>query len=497
MEDPFDGEGSSVVVKSKKVKADNKLYKFLSCLKQDRFTVSAERSPLLGIAVAVRDYSKVPNDVAYATLNKVVAEMMGKICSASVATAWSWSSQNRSKDLTMASINQYAKADDPDAYRDLKTKKLSDDEKSIDAKLMESISDELAKLPKRLIRERNEWTQNSLILTERWNSPKELAYAIKSSYAYINNSSQAYFLKKEINQVRFSDRDVVDVVAYAKHKASSRDCNEKSVNFKVKFVEGDETESNDDNEDDWIDIKLDAILTTNWRQLAYSDAQVIPYLPTETPTIGHTFNMFGDYQHKYHADFKIDQDLVNLWLHHIRDTICNGDLNCYEYLVSWFAHIIQKPKVKTKICPLIKSRPGSGKGFTFSVFNQYVLNPQQTLVVNDLDRLTGRFNSLAIGKMLIVCDEALDSKNRKSNQIMKNRKSNQIMKNRISESTQVVEEKYSNAIEVNDFSNYAILTNNDFQSIVEQGDRRYLCLLASDHRGPYNEGSEGVLGHDA
>ncbi|KAE9275444.1 hypothetical protein PR003_g29330, partial [Phytophthora rubi] len=42
----------------------------------------------------------------------------------------------------------------------LKTKKLSDDEKSIDAKLMESISDELAKLPKRLIRERNEWTQN-------------------------------------------------------------------------------------------------------------------------------------------------------------------------------------------------------------------------------------------------------------------------------------------------------------------------------------------------
>ncbi|KAE8967362.1 hypothetical protein PR003_g29331 [Phytophthora rubi] len=108
MEDPFDGEGSSVVVKSKNVKADNKPYKLLSCLNQDRFTVSAERSPLFGIAVAVRDYSKVPNDVAYATLNKVVAEKMGKNCSASVATAWSWSSQNRSKDLTMASINPFA-----------------------------------------------------------------------------------------------------------------------------------------------------------------------------------------------------------------------------------------------------------------------------------------------------------------------------------------------------------------------------------------------------
>ena len=88
---------------------------------------------------------------------------------------------------------------------------------------------------------------------------------------------------------------------------------------------------------------------------------------------------------------------------------------------------------------------------------------------------------MCLGKLLILVDEALDSGDRKANQIFKNR---------VAESRIQVEKKGEDSIEVNDFSNYAILTNHDFASIIESGDRRYVCLEASNHRCPGLAGSE-------
>ncbi|RLN73982.1 hypothetical protein BBO99_00009152, partial [Phytophthora kernoviae] len=45
-----------------------------------------------------------------------------------------------------------------------------------------------------------------------------------------------------------------------------------------------------------------------------------------------------------------------------------------------------------------------------------------------------------------------------------------------------IERKGLEAIEVNDYANYVILTNNDFGSIIEANDRRYMCLIASESR---------------
>ncbi|KAH7491204.1 uncharacterized protein KRP23_130 [Phytophthora ramorum] len=60
-------------------------------------------------------------------------------------------------------------------------------------------------------------------------------------------------------------------------------------------------------------------------------------------------------------------------------------------------------------------KPGAGKNFFMNVFMRYVLNPCMTVVINDIDRLAGRFNSLFVGKTLVLIDEAIDTANRKGN----------------------------------------------------------------------------------
>jgi phage/plasmid-associated DNA primase len=121
----------------------------------------------------------------------------------------------------------------------------------------------------------------------------------------------------------------------------------------------------------------------------------------------------------------------------------------------------------------MKGTAGCGKNLSFSVFLRYVLNPALAIMCPDMEKVFGRFNTMRQGKLLIVLDEAVDGKDRKMN----NR-----IKNYITEDQLQVEEKCKSTVEIRDFSNYAILTNNDFSSIIEQSDRRYLPIIASDHR---------------
>ena len=53
------------------------------------------------------------------------------------------------------------------------------------------------------------------------------------------------------------------------------------------------------------------------------------------------------------------------------------------------------------------------------------------------------------------------------------------MKALITDKTQKLEKKGVDAIQINNYCNYVLLTNNNNVIKVEEGDRRYLCLEAS------------------
>jgi hypothetical protein len=345
-------------------------------------------------------------------------------------------------------------------------------EKTID-ELKEQFIDDMKRyldlIPSDLIRIQHQSIDvDALIVSSKYDSIHKYAYEIKSCYAYVSNQATGLYFKRYIEEIQFTKArgthkaTKIKIVKFKQDDLKS----EKNVNHEVQY------------KNKTLNINLKDILSQCWRSISYTKAVVKPYSPKDISIIDEkdkTFNLFGTYQHIYNSKFEIDQELVDLWLNHIKDILCAGDEKCYEYLISWFAHILQRPDEKTKICPLIKSRPGAGKNFIFTIFTKYVLSLDMALIVNDMDRLTSKFNMACVGKTLIIADEALDSGNRKGNQVMKNR---------ITEDRQMVEPKGRDAFEVDDFTNYVILTNNDFQSIIENGDRRYFCLEASDKYCP-------------
>ncbi|DAZ94044.1 TPA: hypothetical protein N0F65_001475 [Lagenidium giganteum] len=291
--------------------------------------------------------------------------------------------------------------------------------------ICEALSHLLKLLPKEMIRINDMITSYDLVSGAVF-SLREAAKMIKRTFAYIYNDGDCYYIVKSTQTIRFKDGDVKVFMLDFCHKS-----------------------------------------------IMYKNVDVIPHSPLVEPKLNGEFNLFGQYQHQYDPNFVIDETLVSKWTNHIKDVVAAGDEVVGEYLINWFAHLLQHPERKTESVPLIKGIPGSGKNLCFNVFQRYVLNPSLSICCPDMDKLFTRFNSARMGKLLIVLDEAVDSGDRKMNNKMKNF---------ITEERVQIENKGKDVVEVSDFSNYAVITNNDFASVIEQHDRRYICITAAKHR---------------
>ncbi|GMF11145.1 unnamed protein product [Phytophthora lilii] len=197
-------------------------------------------------------------------------------------------------------------------------------------------------------------------------------------------------------------------------------------------------------------LKMSVILDAVVHLVNYKSADVHPYGPFDAhrndPRV---FNLFSGLPHVYDPEYVINQKRVDVWLDHIKYVL---------------------PLI---MVPLIKGTQGCGKNSSFDIFHRFVIGPQNSLVCPSMERITARFNSIRQSKLSIVLDEAFDSNNRSMN--------NQ-MKSYITDDRTQIERKGLETIEVNDYANYVILTNNDFGSIIEANDRRYMCLVASECR---------------
>lgn len=221
-------------------------------------------------------------------------------------------------------------------------------------------------------------------------------------------------------------------------------------------------------------LKMNVILDAVSHLVNHKSADVHPYGPFDAhKNDPRVFNLFSGFPHVYDPDYVINQERVDVWLNHIKFALSDENDGVCQFFVKDFAHLIQKPHVKTKMVPLIKGTQGCGKNSSFDIFHRFVIGPQSSLVCPSMERITARFNGIRQSKLSIVLDEAFDSNNRSMN--------NQ-MKSYITDDRTQIERKGLETIEVNDYANYVILTNNDFGSIIEANDRRYMCLIASESR---------------
>jgi hypothetical protein len=181
-----------------------------------------------------------------------------------------------------------------------------------------------------------------------------------------------------------------------------------------------------------------------------------------------TFELFGGFAIPYDPNFVVDCSKFRRLLWHIREIWCCGDEERFQYVMGWFASMIQHPEIKVGTAILLKSRPGRGKNIVVDFIGKKLLGKQLYAYCNDIEQVIGRFNGILMNKLFTCCDEI-------SNYGGAHR-SNDKLKSLITEEQINIEHKGMEMITINDRNRYIFLTNNDWPIKVEPGDRRYVCL---------------------
>ena len=212
----------------------------------------------------------------------------------------------------------------------------------------------------------------------------------------------------------------------------------------------------------------------------FKTLEFIPYLHEGTVDTD-IFNLFTGFKYKA----LIDEAPVGYYdnikpiLEHLKEVLCSGQVDIYNYIIFWLAHMIQKPCDKAGVpVILMKSEQGAGKNL-FWDFMGSVMGIKYIVTINDLDDLTNKFNTRTEGKLLTILNEIQNYGG--------SYKNNEKLKSILTDVRQTIEPKGKESYEINNFSRSVMLTNNDWAAKISNDDRRYLPVDVSNHKKGDNE----------
>lgn len=169
-----------------------------------------------------------------------------------------------------------------------------------------------------------------------------------------------------------------------------------------------------------------------------------------------------------------NEEQIDYLKEHIYSIICREDKNKFEYITKWMANKFRKPWVLQPALAIYGEK-GTGKSIIITKYMELFKN-DQTCIINDVDKILGRFNDILQGKLVIYLNEALFGTSRKD--ISK-------FRSLITEKMIMVERKGIPAFQINNFASFIIDGNN--QDIVrqEKTERRFIPMRTSDKYGGY------------
>lgn len=106
-----------------------------------------------------------------------------------------------------------------------------------------------------------------------------------------------------------------------------------------------------------------------------------------------------------------------MFLGHIREIICSGSEDHYDYLLNWMARVVQTPNRPGQVAVVLRGDLGTGKGFFVSQFGS--LFGRHYLQVSDPKHLVGNFNSHLRDCLLLFADEAFYAGDKKHESVLK------------------------------------------------------------------------------
>jgi hypothetical protein len=188
------------------------------------------------------------------------------------------------------------------------------------------------------------------------------------------------------------------------------------------------------------------------------------------------YNLWVGYYLKKEStkDTGFADNLVN----HIKRIWCSDDEIAFEYVMNWFAWIIQRPHKKIGIMLSLKSKQGAGKGIVLGIIQEVMDGPDNVnnsgyfSQVSNMESILGQYTYGIEAKCLIDLDEAYWGGNKKvEGQV----------KNLITETNQEIRKKYGHPYWIHNTTAFITTTNNDLFAGMTEDDRRNMCCQCADH----------------
>lgn len=157
----------------------------------------------------------------------------------------------------------------------------------------------------------------------------------------------------------------------------------------------------------------------------------------------------------------------------IREVICGNFTErdkdkLLRYILYWMADAISNPTKRTGTAIALKSGQGTGKSFFVKTFGELFGN--YFTHIQDSKRLEQNFNWYMKDNLLLYSDEAFFAGDKKQAGLMKGL---------ITEGTRMLESKYVNAVEVNNFTRLILSSNDEWIIPSDLDDRRWMVIEVS------------------
>ena len=185
------------------------------------------------------------------------------------------------------------------------------------------------------------------------------------------------------------------------------------------------------------------------------------------------FSYFTGYN--YIADGEIDQTIIQPFLDHVMNIICDNNKELYDYILSWFSYIVQKPAGKTGVAIVIIGEQGTGKNIPFTNVLCHLLGVYANSNVNAIENIVGKFNTSLENKKLIICNELTSAD---ANKYLDSDK----LKSVLTEERVEVNQKCVAIRSIENVANLIFVSNDNVPVKIERGDRRYVVTHTSSAR---------------
>lgn len=173
------------------------------------------------------------------------------------------------------------------------------------------------------------------------------------------------------------------------------------------------------------------------------------------------FNIWKGFDYKKTGEGNPEK--IQKWLDHIKHIWADDDEDTYEYILNWFARILQQPWKKNNICLVLHSIEGVGKSFILDMIGK-IIGKDYYYSTSSLKHILGDFNGDAEAKILVNLNETTWGGDKKMVGAFKEF---------ITDNTIVINKKGIQSYTIQNYANTIITTNEDWIIAVNGQDRRF------------------------